>query len=98
MTSSDNIQDSVLQAIAIVAEAAIKENLQEEDKTLWTCKIIDDSNKKNGEYRVTDGSVSFYAYSADTSYVKDDSVAVLVPKGDFKNVKYITQKVLVESS
>ena len=36
------------------------------DKTI-TCTIIDDSNKENGKYKVSDGSVGFEAYTEDTS-------------------------------
>ena len=98
MTNSDNIQDILLQAMEIISGSIVKEELNGNEKILWSCKIIDDSNKKNGEYRVTDGSISFYAYSAVTTYEKDEYVAVMIPQGDFKNVKYILQKVSVDGS
>jgi hypothetical protein len=37
--------------------------------TTVICTITDASNSKNGEYRVTDGSVSYKAYSDVDSYV-----------------------------
>jgi hypothetical protein len=77
----------------IIATSAVAEGSENTDKTLWNCKIIDDSNKKNGQYRVTNDGVNFDAYSSITTYNKDDHVAVVIPNGDFKNIKYIQQKV-----
>jgi hypothetical protein len=82
----------------IVATSAVKEGSEGTDKTLWNCKIIDDSNKKNGQYRVTNDGVNFDAYSSITTYNKDDHVAVVIPNGDFKNIKYIQQKVAADGT
>ena len=61
------------------------------DKTI-NCTIIDAKNASFGEYKVTDGSAKFYAYSASTNYKEDDAVYVTVPNGDFNNQKIIIGK------
>ena len=98
MSSADNLQDVLLQAMEIIATSAVKESGENYDKTLWNCKIIEDTNKKNGLYRVTSDGVNFDAYSSITTYNKDDHVAVVVPNGDFNNIKYIQQKIAADGT
>ena len=59
------------------------------DKTI-ICTIVDDSNKKNGCYVVSDGTIKFNAYVSDATYKKDDQVRVSVLGGDFSEKKFIT--------
>lgn len=61
------------------------------DKTI-NCTIIDVEKAKEGQYKVTDGSSKFYAYSVSTDYKKDDAVYVTIPNGDFNNQKIIIGK------
>ena len=61
------------------------------DKTIL-CSIIDDSNKKSGEYKVSNGSSSFFAYTTDTSLNNDDNVYVQIPNGDWNEQKFISHK------
>ena len=61
------------------------------DKTIL-CTIIDDSNKKNGEYKVSNGSSSFFAYTTDTSLNNNDNVYVQIPSGDWNEQKFILHK------
>ena len=61
------------------------------DKTI-TCTIVDDSDKNNGRYRVTDGSSKFIAYSETKTFRNKDIVYVTVPKGDFGEQKVIIGK------
>ena len=98
MNSNNELQEVLLQAMEIIANKAIEDNNKDKDITLWTCTITDDSNRKSGEYKVTDENVTFYAYSAYTDYKKDDHVAVVIPKGDFNNTKYIVQKVAADGT
>lgn len=90
---TNNIQESLLSAIEIIASQAAKDVVKDKDDTEWNCTIIDDSKRKNGEYRVTNGSIKFTAYSSDTSYKKDEHVAVIIPKGNYENTKYILYRV-----
>ena len=66
--------------------------------TTVICTITDASNSKNGEYRVTDGSVSYKAYSDVDSYVAGEQVRVSVPMGDFSQKKFITGKYVVDNN
>ena len=59
------------------------------DKTI-ICTIVDDSDKKNGCYVVSDGTIKFNAYVSDATYRKDDQVRVSVLNGDFSEKKFIT--------
>lgn len=59
------------------------------DKTI-ICTIVDDSDKKNGCYVVSDGTIKFKAYVSDATYKKDDQVRVSVLGGDFSEKKFIT--------
>jgi len=69
MANSDNIVSELLGAIDTVVGKRLGQLSY--DKTI-ICTIIDDSNAKNGEYRVTDGSVKFLAKCENTSYRKDE--------------------------
>jgi hypothetical protein len=69
MANSDNIVCELLGAIDTVVGKGLGQLSY--DKTI-ICTIIDDSNAKNGEYRVTDGSVKFLAKCENTSYHKDE--------------------------
>lgn len=59
------------------------------DKTI-ICTIVDDSDKKNGCYIVSDGTIKFKAYVSDSTYNKDDQVRVSILGGDFNEKKFIT--------
>ena len=48
-----------------------------------TVTIIDDSESEKGKYLISNGSATYYAYSTDTSYKKDDVVYMTVPNGDY---------------
>lgn len=67
------------------------------DKTI-TCTIIDDSNKENGKYKVSDGSVGFEAHTEDTSLKKGDNVYVQIPNGDWNEQKIIISKKLKDKN
>jgi len=59
------------------------------DRTI-ICTVVDDSDKKNGCYVVSDGTIKFKAYTNDTSYKTDDQVRVSVLNGDFSEKKFIS--------
>lgn len=68
------------------------------DKTI-VCEIIDDANKSNGVYIVSDGSVTFEAV-CDTSnkYIKGESVYVTIPQGNYDNTKLIISRYAKETA
>ena len=67
------------------------------DKTIIGA-IVNDSDKKNGHYIVTDGSMRFDAYSENTKYRNNEQVRVSVPNGDYTQKKYISGKYLAEEA
>ena len=56
------------------------------------CTIVDDTNKNDGKYTVTDGSTKFDAYSTDNNLREGNSVLVNIPNGDFNMQKTIIGK------
>lgn len=86
---STNISENLFQAIDILTARRLQ-TLQY-DKTLL-CEIIDDIKAEQGEYRVSDGSSTFTAYSDNTRYRKGTSVYVTIPQGDYSQRKIITGK------
>ena len=61
------------------------------DKTI-VATIIDDSDKAQGHYIVSDGTINFDAYSNDTVYRVDDQVRVTILNGDWSQKKFIAGK------
>lgn len=59
------------------------------DKTI-ICTIVDDSDKANGCYVVSDGTIKFKAYVSDSTYRNNDQVRVSILNGDFSEKKFIT--------
>ena len=85
----NNIQDKILQSIEIV----LNERLQSvEFDTTVLCTILDDSEREKGKYQVTNGNITFTAYSDDTRYRKNNEVYVLIPEGNYDNQKVILSK------
>ena len=66
--------------------------------TTLICTIIDDSNKHQGHYIVTDGTVKFDAYTNDTKYKINDQVRVSVLNGDFSQRKFIEGEYIGDTS
>ena len=61
--------ESILQGVDILIDRRLEDVSY--DSTI-ICTIVDDSEKKNGKYRVSDGSVTYVAYSDQDSYKKGD--------------------------
>ena len=95
MSKSDNVVSELLGAI----DTVVGKRLQQlpYDKTI-ICTIVDDSNAKNGEYKVTDGSVKFSAKCENANYRVDDQVRVSVPNGDTTQEKFILGKYVKDNS
>ena len=93
--SQIDIGETFCQAVDEIVQSRI--NAITFDKTI-NCTIIEDTDAKKGQYRVTDGSAKFYAYSAQTDYKKDDAVYVTVPNGDFNNQKIIIGKQITKNT
>ena len=81
--------EQLFDAVKIIAESSIS-NLSF-DKTI-ICTIVDDSDKKNGHYIVSDGTIQFDAYVNDATYSTNEQVRVSILNGDFANKKFIVGK------
>ena len=57
-----------------------------------TCTIVDDSQKEQGTYIVTDGSTRFTAYTTDTKLKNNQQVYVTIPNNDYSEQKMIIGK------
>lgn len=86
---ANNISENLFQAVDVILSSRLSE--LEYDKTL-VCTIESADNAKKGEYRVTDGSSHFLAYSENTQYAVGAKVYVTIPNGDMGNQKIITGK------
>ena len=84
-----NYGDIVCESVKIIGESLL-EGLQFDKSVI--CTIVDDSEREQGTYIVTDGSVTFKVYSENTSYRKNTVVYVTIPNGDYDNDKIITGK------
>lgn len=62
------------------------------------CSIIDDSKAEQGEYRVSDGSTEFVAYSETKTYKVGNYVYVLIPNNDYNQQKTIVGKYVTVDS
>lgn len=78
--SKENAAENVCTAIDIIAQSIVDGIAF--DKTI-TCTIVDDSDRENGRYRVTDGSSKFIAYSETKTFRNKEVVYVTIPNGDF---------------
>ena len=87
--NSNDYLESLFTGIDILIDKKL-ENISYD--TTIICTIVDDSNRKNGEYKVTDGSVIYVAYADVDNYVKGNQVRVTIPGGDFSQQKFITGK------
>lgn len=54
------------------------------------CTIVDDTDRANGRYIVSDGAVKFEAFSEVTNYKEGTVVYVTIPNGDYNMQKIIT--------
>lgn len=60
--------------------------------TTIICTVTDNTNSKNGEYRVSDGNTIYIVYSEDSSYKVGEQVRVEIPNNDYTRKKFIIGK------
>lgn len=82
-----DIIEPLLESMKIVSES-ILQGLSY-DITV-PCNIVDASQRNNGEYKVSNGTATFIAYSENTEYREGQTVYVKIPQGDYNNDKIIT--------
>ena len=93
--SQNNITENLFGAIDVIIAQKIK-GLQFDLTKI--CTITDNSKAQNGAYTVTDGSITFEAYSENKTYKVGDAVRVSVPNADFTDKKYIIGKYVTDNS
>jgi hypothetical protein len=69
MAMNNESMESLLKAMDIIASRKVEKVAY--DSTI-ICTIVDNSDRKNGCYTVTDGTIKFQAYSEVTTYKVDD--------------------------
>lgn len=84
-----DVAETLLEAVDIVVNKRL-EGIKFDTTDVAT--IIDDKSAKIGKYIVSTGSVSYVAYSNDTTYRSGDCVYVTIPNGDYDNQKIISGK------
>ena len=93
--SQNNITENLFGAIDVIISQKIK-GLQFDLTKI--CTITDNNKAQNGAYTVTDGSITFEAYSENKNYKIGDAVRVSVPNADFTDKKYIIGKYITDNS
>lgn len=91
----NNYSEAMLQAMEIIANNTIK---QVKFDTTIECIIVNDDDKAQGRYIVSNGSASFQAFANSGEYSKDDQVLVTIPNNDYNNQKFIVSKVIKENT
>ena len=89
MDSNINYGETLCEAMDIIAKERLA-SLQYD--TTIICTIVDDSRKKEGVYKVSNGSANFDAYSSVTDYHKGNCVYVQIPNSDMNEQKIIVAK------
>ena len=97
MATSRSYAEMLVESLVPAMDIIASERLESVnfDRTI-RCRIVDVSNANFGEYKVTDGTSTFKAYSEDRTYKKNELVYVTIPMNDFNNQKIIVGKVLDE--
>lgn len=84
-----NIGENFCQSVDILVNNAIDK--VKFDKTI-VCTIVNDSEKKQGKYIVSNGEIEFEAYTSDASLSEGNNVYVNIPLGDWNEQKLIVSK------
>ena len=84
-----DFMDSIFQSVDILIDRKLEDLAY--DVTI-TCRVVDNSESKNGKYRVSDGSVTYTAYSEYPDYKIGESVRVSIPNNDYSQKKFILGK------
>lgn len=88
-----DISENLFQAV----DEIVKRRLETVNyDTTIICTIDDNSNAVNNEYICSNGSAKFKAYSADTTFKKDESILVMIPNNDYSQQKIIMGRYVVD--
>ena len=84
-----DFMESLFQSVDILVHKRLEDVSY--DSTI-VCTITDTSDSKNGKYRVTNGSMTYFAYSDQSDFKNGDQVRVNIPMGDYSQKKFIIGK------
>lgn len=88
-TKISSVQQNLLKAMEVMSTQSLKE--VSFDKTVL-CTIENNDDKKDGKYKVSDGTTTYTAYSSVTNYNVGTAVYVTIPEGNYNNQKIIIGK------
>lgn len=88
-TKINSVQQKLLEAMEIMSTQSLKE--VSFDKTIL-CTVENNDDKKDGKYKVSDGTTTYTAYSSVTNYNVGTAVYVTIPEGNYNNQKIIIGK------
>lgn len=78
--------ESIFDSVSIIVDKKLDELAFD---TTIICRIINNSECKNGKYKVSDGSVTYDAYSEVQDYEEGETVRVAIPNNDYARRKFI---------
>ena len=87
--SNKNLGEQLCEAVDIIAKARVGSVAY--DQTI-ICTITNDTLKDKGQYKVSNGSAEFDAYTSNTEYRSGDNVYVSIPRNDWNEQKFIIGK------
>ena len=90
----NDILESLFQGMDILIDKKLED--VSFDSTI-ICTIVDDSRKKDGVYKVTDGNVIYTVYSENDKYSNEEQVRVSILNGDYSEKKFIVGKYDINS-
>ena len=93
--TSNYITESLFDSVNILIEKKLEDVVYD---TTIVCTIVDDSNAKNGEYKVTDGNINYTVYADTDKFLSGEQVRVQVPMGDFSQKKFILGKYVSDNN
>jgi hypothetical protein len=89
-----NYGETICDAVDIIVSEKLKALSYDITKV---CTIIDDTYKDFGKYTVQEETISYDAYSINTTFNKGDSVLITIPNGDYSMQKTIVSKVALDN-
>lgn len=89
-----DISESLFQMVDIIVNKRLQA-INFDNTDIYS--ITDASRAEFGEYKVTDGNITFTAYSTNTDYKENEAVYVTIPNNDFNQQKLIIGKYTANS-
>lgn len=88
--------EALFEAIDLISMKNIETEVSYDSTEI--CSIVDVSDRSNGRYLVTNGTIKYDAYSETTTYNNGDKVRVSVLNGDYAQKKFIVGKYVEDNN